>query len=57
MGRTAESIRSAAAELHRQDCLPLDSDDEPEMAQRWERALAALGEVPGLFEEIANGWI
>lgn len=54
LGRCAESMAAAAAELRRQEWFDLD-DDEARTA--WDGALAGLRGAEGTFGWAADGWI
>jgi hypothetical protein len=57
LGRAAAGMKSAAAELRRQEWLDFDDAEEPDMAARWAQVLAGLDDASSLFEEVADGWI
>ena len=57
LGRCAESMAAAAAELRRQEWFDLDDEADPEAAAAWAEALEGLRAAAGTFKWVADGWI
>lgn len=57
LGRAAESMAAAAAELRRQEWFDLEDDAEPEAVAAWRGALEGLKSAASTFEWVADGWI
>lgn len=57
LGRGAESMAAAAAELRRQEWFDLDDEADPEASAAWTGALEGLRSAAGTFEWVADGWI
>jgi hypothetical protein len=57
LGRAAESMAAAAAELRRQEWVSLEADAEPEAITAWDGALNGLRTAASTFEWVADGWI
>jgi hypothetical protein len=59
MGRALDAVKRTAEQLHGQGWLALDEtiEDDALAASRLSRALDALNDASGLFEEIAHGWL
>jgi len=57
LGRCAESMAAAAAEMRRQEWFDLDDEADPEAAAAWAEALKGLRAAAGTFKWVADGWI
>jgi hypothetical protein len=57
LGRAAESMAAAAAEMRRQEWFDLEDGAESEAVAAWKGALEGLKSAAGTFEWVADGWI